>query len=65
MSKVKLASGVELNGYKSGKLNQFLGTVGSSRRRMYLLPGDTVDIEISPYDLTRGLIAWRHRNGKD
>lgn len=28
--------------------------------RIRLLPGDRVTIEVSPYDLTRGRVAWRH-----
>lgn len=27
--------------------------------RIRLLPGDSVTIEVSPYDLTRGRITWR------
>ncbi|UWD34311.1 translation initiation factor IF-1 [Mesomycoplasma molare] len=26
-----------------------------------IIPGDTVDVEISPYDLTRGRIVYRHK----
>jgi translation initiation factor IF-1 len=26
-----------------------------------ILPGDTVTIELSPYDLTRGRITWNKR----
>ncbi|WAM01657.1 translation initiation factor IF-1 [Mycoplasmopsis felis] len=26
-----------------------------------ILPGDTVDVEISPYDLTQGRIVYRHK----
>ena len=26
-----------------------------------ILPGDTVTIELSPYDLTRGRITWRSK----
>jgi translation initiation factor IF-1 len=35
----------------SGKLRQ---------NRIHILPGDNVTIEVSPYDLTRGRIVWRH-----
>lgn len=31
------------------------------RARMTLTLGDEVSIELSPYDLTRGRITWRHR----
>ncbi|WP_322875599.1 translation initiation factor IF-1 [Mycoplasmopsis felis] len=26
-----------------------------------ILPGDTVDVEMSPYDLTQGRIVYRHK----
>ena len=26
-----------------------------------ILPGDKVTVQMSPYDLTRGRITWRHR----
>lgn len=26
-----------------------------------ILPGDTVDVEVSPYDLTQGRIVFRHK----
>ena len=63
--KVKLSRGGEIIAQPNGKLNKFLGSISKARRQGYLLVGDTVDLELSPYDLTRGLIAWRHRNGKD
>ena len=63
--KVKLAQGAEIVAQPNGKLNKFLGSISKARRQGYLQFGDTVDVELSPYDLTRGLIAWRHRNGKD
>jgi translation initiation factor IF-1 len=39
----------------SGKLRQF---------KIRLLPGDNVRVEVSPYDLTHGRIAWRY-TGKE
>ena len=36
----------------------------SGKIRMYnirILPGDTVTMELSPYDLTRGRITFRHK----
>ncbi|KFZ27231.1 MAG: Translation initiation factor IF-1 [Candidatus Izimaplasma bacterium HR2] len=36
----------------------------SGKIRMYyirILPGDRVTVELSPYDLTRGRITYRHR----
>jgi translation initiation factor IF-1 len=35
------------------------------RHRIRILPGDRVDIELSPYDLTKGRIVYRHRAGDD
>ena len=29
-------------------------------RRISLEPGDEVSVELSPYDLSRGRITWRH-----
>ncbi len=36
----------------------------SGKMRMYyikILPGDEVTVELSPYDLTRGRITYRHK----
>ena len=27
-----------------------------------IIPGDTVQLEMSPYDLTKGRITWRSKN---
>ncbi|MBV8068092.1 MAG: translation initiation factor IF-1 [Candidatus Eremiobacteraeota bacterium] len=35
------------------------------RHRIRILPGDRVDVEISPYDLTKGRIVYRHRSGEE
>jgi translation initiation factor IF-1 len=32
------------------------------RHRIRVLQGDRVTVEISPYDLTRGRITFRHKN---
>ena len=37
--------------YLAGKLMQ---------HRIWVLPGDQVTVELSPYDLTRGRIVWRN-----
>ena len=29
-------------------------------KRIVLIVGDKVDVELSPYDLSRGRIVWRH-----
>ena len=49
---VELPNGHTVNAYVSGKMR-----VNSIR----ILPGDTVTIELSPYDLTRGRITWNKR----
>ena len=36
----------------------------SGKMRMYyikILPGDKITVELSPYDLTRGRITYRHK----
>jgi translation initiation factor IF-1 len=40
-----------------------LGHLGGKMRKNYIrvLPGDRVIVELSPYDLTRGRITFRHR----
>merc|ERR1719310_2383908 len=35
-----------------------------SSRKIKILAGDTVDIEMSPYDLSRARITYRHREEK-
>ncbi|HTX56135.1 MAG TPA: translation initiation factor IF-1 [Candidatus Acidoferrales bacterium] len=34
------------------------------RHRIKILPGDRVDLELSPYDLTKGRIVYRYRAGE-
>ena len=34
------------------------------RHHIKLLPGDRVDLEMSPYDLTKGRIVYRYRAGE-
>ncbi|MBS3994959.1 MAG: translation initiation factor IF-1 [Alkaliphilus sp.] len=50
MFKVKLENDHEILAHISGKLRMNF---------IRILPGDTVTIELSPYDLTRGRITWR------
>jgi translation initiation factor IF-1 len=40
-----------------------LGHISGKMRKHYIriLPGDRVTVELSPYDLTRGRIVYRHR----
>ncbi len=49
---VELPNGHTVEAYVSGKMR-----VNSIR----ILPGDTVTLELSPYDLTRGRITWNKR----
>ncbi|HLY02817.1 MAG TPA: translation initiation factor IF-1 [Candidatus Cybelea sp.] len=35
------------------------------RHRIKILPGDRVEIEVSPYDLTKGRIVYRYRAGEE
>ena len=54
MFKVKLENGFEVLAHISGKI-----------RMNYILPGDRVRVELSPYDLTRGRITWRDKNNNN
>ena len=40
-----------------------LATISGRMRQFYIriLPGDKVKVELSPYDLNRGRITYRHR----
>ncbi|HZH93557.1 MAG: translation initiation factor IF-1 [Gudongella sp.] len=50
--KVRLENGHEILAHISGKLRMHY---------IRILPGDTVTVELSPYDLTRGRITWRNK----
>jgi translation initiation factor IF-1 len=43
--------------------HRVLSYLGGKMRKNYIrvLPGDRVTVELSPYDLTRGRITFRHR----
>lgn len=49
--RVELENGVTILGTLSGKMRQ---------RHIRVMPGDAVEVELSPYDLTRGRISYRH-----
>lgn len=49
---VELTNGHTVEAYVSGKMRVNM---------IRILPGDTVTIELSPYDLTRGRITWNKR----
>ncbi|HEY4544088.1 MAG TPA: translation initiation factor IF-1 [Tissierellaceae bacterium] len=50
--KVELENGHVVLAHISGKLRM---------NYIRILPGDTVTVELSPYDLTRGRITWRKK----
>ena len=50
--KVELESGAQILAHVSGKMRM---------RYIRILPGDIVEMEVSPYDPTRGRITWRHK----
>jgi len=50
--RVKLENGVQVIAHLSGKIRQ---------NRIKIVVGDTVTVELSPYDLTKGRIVYRHR----
>ena len=52
MFKVELENGHEILAHVSGKIRM---------NYIRILPGDKVTVEISPYDLTRGRITFRHK----
>lgn len=53
MFRVELENGHTVLAYLSGKMRKYY-------IRVFL--GDRVKVEMSPYDLTRGRITYRHRN---
>lgn len=51
MFKVKLENDHEIIAHISGKMRKFY---------IRILPGDRVTVDISPYDLSKGRITYRH-----
>jgi translation initiation factor IF-1 len=51
--RVKLENGYEVLAYLSGKMRKYY---------IRVLLGDRVRVELSPYDLQRGRIVYRHRS---
>ena len=49
---VELENGHKVHAHVSGKIRMHY---------IRILPGDKVTIELSPYDLTRGRITYRHK----
>lgn len=50
--KVKLDNGHQIVAHVSGKIRMHY---------INILPGDKVTVELSPYDVTRGRITYRHK----
>ena len=50
--RVELESGHQVLAYVSGRMRKHF---------IRILPGDTVQIELSPYDLSKGRIVYRDR----
>jgi translation initiation factor IF-1 len=53
--KIKLVNGREVIGHLCGKMRM---------RNIRVLVGDMVTIEMSPYDLTKGRVVYRHNKPK-
>ncbi|MFP4661209.1 MAG: translation initiation factor IF-1 [Halanaerobiales bacterium] len=52
MFRVELENGHKVLAHVSGKMRM---------NYIRILPGDTVTVELSPYDLSRGRITYRHK----
>ena len=50
--RVKLENGHKILAHVSGKMRMYY---------IKILPGDRVSVEMSPYDLTKGRITYRHK----
>ena len=53
--RVKVENGHELIAYTNGKMR---------KHHIRILAGDKVSLELSPYDLTKGRITFRHIDGR-
>ena len=51
--RVQINDGPEITAYASGKMR---------KHRIRILAGDRVTLEMSPYDLTKGRISFRHKD---
>ena len=52
MFRVELEGGHKVLAHVSGKMRMYY---------IKILPGDKVTVELSPYDLTKGRITYRHK----
>ena len=50
--RVKLTNGADVLAYAGGKMR---------KHRIRILAGDRVTVEMTPYDLTKGRITFRHK----
>lgn len=53
--RVTLDNGVTVSAYASGKMR---------KHRIRILAGDKVSLELTPYDLSKGRITFRHKDEK-
>ncbi len=51
--KIELENGLSIIGHISGKMR---------KNYIRLVPGDSVDVEMTPYDLSKGRITYRHKD---
>jgi translation initiation factor IF-1 len=51
--RIELENGHKILGLLSGKMRKFF---------IRIIPGDRVDVEMSPYDLSKGRIVYRYKN---
>jgi translation initiation factor IF-1 len=51
--RVELENGMNIQAYTSGKMRRY---------RIRVVAGDKVQLEMSPYDLTKGRISYRYKN---
>ena len=51
--RVELSNGASVLAYAGGKVR---------KHRIRIIAGDRVSVELSPYDLTRARISFRHRD---
>jgi translation initiation factor IF-1 len=53
MYSINLENGVSISARLCGKMKRF---------KIRIVPGDRVTVAVSPYDVTHGLIMFRHKN---
>jgi translation initiation factor IF-1 len=51
--RVELENGMNIQAYTSGKMRRY---------RIRVVAGDKVQLEMSPYDLSKGRISYRYKN---